>query len=358
MTSGCQKLPQLASVADTAKPEEPPVDHRGRKRPTIYDVAREAGVATSTVSRALANPGRVNARTRERIVEVAERLGYHTNPHARALPSGRTETVALFVSDVTNPHFFGIIRGAEQQTRAAGCTLILGDTEESPELEAANVERLSGSVDGFVIAASRMSDSQILELADRHRLVLISRQVEGVPSVIVDHEDGTRQIIEHLASLGHSSVVYLAGPRRSWLAARRWQAIRATARKLGMRAERLGPFPPAVRGGAAAADAALGQGATAVIAHNDLLAIGMLRRLADRGTRVPQDISVVGYDDIFGADFCSPPLTTLAGHFAEAGRLAVDLLLGAGEGSQAPRTSQRVLPSHLVIRDSTGPSPS
>ncbi|WP_024877381.1 LacI family DNA-binding transcriptional regulator [Saccharomonospora piscinae] len=326
---------------------------RNGKRPTIYDVAQEAGVATSTVSRALANPERVNARTREHVLTVAERLGYRTNPLARALPSGRTQTVALSVSDITNPHFFGVIRGAEQQTRAAGYTLILGDTEESPDLETSNIERLSGSVDGFVIAASRMSDEQIATLATSHRLTLLSRQVPGVPSVIVDHEDGTRQIIEHLASLGHTSVVYLAGPRRSWLASRRWHSIQASAARHGMTATRLGPFPPAVVGGAAAADATIGHGATAAIAHNDLLAIGMLRRLAARDVHVPRDLSVVGYDDIFGTDFCSPPLTTLAGHFEEAGRLAVDLLLGSRRGGPAP---QRVLPSYLVVRESTGPA--
>ncbi|WP_307849732.1 LacI family DNA-binding transcriptional regulator [Qaidamihabitans albus] len=328
----------------------------GGKRPTIYDVAREAGVATSTVSRALARPERVNAATREHVLRVAERLGYHTNQLARALPSGRTRTVALFVADITNPHFFGIIRGAEQQTRAAGCTLIVGDTEESPELEARNIERLSGSVDGFVIAASRMSDADIRKLGAEHRLTLISRQVDGVPSAIVDHADGTGQIMEHLASLGHRSVVYLAGPRRSWLATQRWKVISHSARELGMAATRLGPFPPAVRGGAAAADAALARGTTAAIAHNDLLAIGMLRRFADRGVGVPGDVSVVGYDDIFGADFCSPPLTTLAGHFAEAGRRAVDLLLGArGEAPRGRGAAQVVLPSHLVVRESTGP---
>ncbi len=325
------------------------------KRPTIYDVAQEAGVATSTVSRALSNPERVNARTREHIVEVAERLGYSTNPLARALPSGKTQTLALFVSDITNPHFFGIIRGAEQQARAAGCTLIVGDTEESPELESRNIERLGRSVDGFVIAASRMTDKSIKELSDRHRLTLVSRQVSGVPSAIVDHIDGTRQIIEHLASLGHRSVAYLAGPRRSWLAAQRWRAVQPVVRRFGMSATRLGPFPPAVHGGAAAADAALGSGVTAAIAHNDLLAIGMLRRFAERGVRVPEDISVVGYDDIFGADFCSPPLTTLAGPFEEAGRVAVDLLLSMRDPVRNhPPRRDVVLPSHLAIRGSTG----
>ncbi|WP_245975860.1 substrate-binding domain-containing protein [Amycolatopsis palatopharyngis] len=112
-----------------------------------------------------------------------------------------------------------------------------------------------------------------------------------------------------------------------------------------------------MRGGAAAADAAFGQGATAAIAHNDLLAIGMLRRFVDRGVRVPEEISVVGYDDIFGADFCSPPLTTLAGQFDEAGRLAVDLLLGARDDARRARAGHLVLPSHLVVRGSSGPAP-
>lgn len=329
---------------------------QGGKQPTIYDVAREAGVATSTVSRALSMPGRVNARTREHILEVAERLGYRTNPMARALPSGRTDTVALCVSDITNPHFFGVIRGAEQQTRAAGCTLIVADTEESPELEVRNVERLGPSVDGFVIAASRMSDDRIRDLATNHRLTLVNRQVDGVAGTVIDHEDGTRQIVEHLRSLGHTSVVYLAGPRQSWLAAQRWRVVEAAAHELGISATRLGPFPPAVLGGAAAADAALASGATAAIAHNDLLAIGILRRYAERGVRVPEDVSVVGYDDIFGADFCSPPLTTLGGSISEAGRLAVDLLLGMRDMSwRAEAASQVVLPSHLIVRASTGP---
>ncbi|MCC5033078.1 LacI family transcriptional regulator [Streptomyces sp. WAC 00631] len=321
-------------------------------------MAREAGVAASTVSRALSTPGRVSATTREHILETAERLGYRTNPLARALPSGRTDTVALCVSDITNPHFFGIIRGAEQQTRAAGCTLIVGDAEESPDLEVRHVQRLGPSVDGFVIAASRMPDDRIRDLAANHRLTLVNRQVDGVNSTIIDHEDGTRQIVEHLSSLGHTSVVYLAGPRQSWLAAQRWRVVEAAARELAMSAARLGPFPPAVLGGAAAADAALASGATAAIAHNDLLAIGMLRRLAERRVRVPEDISVVGYDDIFGADFCSPPLTTLGGSFTEAGRLAVDLLLGMRDAAWRSETaSQVVLPSHLIVRESTGPAP-
>ncbi|WP_243716644.1 LacI family DNA-binding transcriptional regulator [Actinomadura sp. KC345] len=330
----------------------------GGGRPTIYDVAKEAGVSPSTVSRAMSNPGRVNATTAARVADVAARLGYRTNTLARALPSGRTDTLALFVSDITNPHFFGVIRGAEHQARAAGCTLIVGDTEESPEVEARNIERLGPSVDGFVIAASRMSDEEITGLSAGHRLVLISREVADVPSVIVDHAEGTRQIVEHLASLGHRSIVFLGGPPRSWLGARRWESLAPAAGRHGIAARRIGPFPPTMAGGAAAADAALGTGATAAVAHNDLLAIGVLRRCAERGVSVPGDLSVVGYDDIFGADFCSPPLTTLAGQFEESGRTAVDMLLAMRDrhGVRPPR-DRVILPSHLAIRHSTGPAP-
>jgi LacI family transcriptional regulator len=263
--------------------------------------------------------------------------------------------VALLVPDITNPHFFGLIRGAERQANAAGLTLILIDSEESPDVETRHIERLTRAVDGFVLASSRLPDTRIHELAKGRVLTLVNREVNGMPSVITDQSGGSRQIVEHLASLGHDSVVFLSGPRTSWAGARRWRALSATARQLGISAHRLGPFPPAIAGGAAAADAAIGQGATAVVAHNDLLAIGVLRRFVERGVRVPDDVSVVGYDDIFGADFCSPPLTTLAGPIEEAGRAAVDLLLRMLDRRGSDGIARRiVLPSHLVIRASTG----
>ncbi len=323
---------------------------------TIHDVAREAGVAASTVSRTFTNPQRVSARTREHVLVVADRLGYRPNPLARALPSGRTQTVALLIPDITNPHFFTLIRGAERQASAAGFTLILGDTEEFPEAEARHVERLTQAVDGFVLASSRLPDARIHELSASHTLTLVNREVRNVSSAVINQSDGTRQVVEHLASLGHRSLAFLAGPRVSWLGAQRWRALTTAATRLGISVTRLGPFPPAMAGGAAAADAALGCDATAVVAHNDLLAIGVLRRFAERGVRVPEDINVVGYDDIFGADFCSPSLTTLAGSFQEAGRAAVDLLLEALDPHGNNHARQVVLPSHLVVRGSTGPA--
>ncbi|WP_017582364.1 LacI family DNA-binding transcriptional regulator [Nocardiopsis valliformis] len=328
------------------------------KRTTIYDVAVEAGVAASTVSRTFSNPRRVNATTREHVLRVAERLGYRPNPLATALQSGHKATIALLVSDITNPHFFGTIRGAERRASEAGVTFILGNTEESAANERNQIERLDHSVDGFVLAASRMSDETTVAIAQGHNLALVNREVDGLPGVVVDSGPGSWQIVEHLASLGHRSIVYLSGPHQSWLASERWKALRAAAERRGVAVTRLGPFPPKVSGGGAAADAALVSGATALIAHNDLLAIGVLRRLAERGVSVPGQVSVVGYDDIFGADLCVPALTTLAGPEDEAGRVAVELLLRKGSLSTAHPAPQRVvLPAHLVIRDSTGPAP-
>lgn len=351
-------MPDAKRDRDGDQPK--PSGRRGGLPPaaTIYDVAREAGVSPPTVSRAFSNPQRVSVRTREHVLAVAARLDYRPNPLARALPSGRTQMLALLFPDATNPHFFGLIRGAERQASAAGFTLVLCDTQETPELETQHMERLSGAVDGFVLASSRLPGARIRELADGQVLALVNRQVGVIPSVVTDQADDTSHIVEHLASLGHRSIVFLAGPRASWLGARRWRALSASAQRLGLAATRLGPFPPALAGGAAAADAALGHGATAAIAHNDLLAIGMLRRFAERGVGVPEEISVVGFDDIFGADFCSPPLTTLASPVEEAGRAAVDLLLRRldGRGNHPPGAGV-VLPSHLRIRGSTG-SPS
>jgi DNA-binding LacI/PurR family transcriptional regulator len=327
---------------------------RRPKPVTIHDVARQAGVSISTVSRAFGNPGRVNAVTREHVVRVAREVGYRPNPIARALESGQSNTIALLVPDITNPHFFGLIRGAEKQAAAAGVTMILGDTEGG-STEESLIDRLLPTVDGFILVASMLATARVRELSAGKPITLVNREVEGTSSVIVDHVQGTRQIIDHLVSLGHRTVAFLAGPRQSWSAARRWQALETAARALGVRATKLGHFTPSVEAGAAAADASVNAGVTAVVAHNDLLAIGMLRRLSARGITVPQQLSVVGYDDIFGADFCNPPLTTLAGPIQEVGRAAASILLRHSNtpAAGAEPATRMILPSYLVIREST-----
>ncbi|WP_413105599.1 LacI family DNA-binding transcriptional regulator [Streptomyces sp. Inha503] len=236
----------------------------------------------------------------------------------------------------------------------AGYTLLLGDARLSRQVEGQVIERTLTSVDGLVVAASRLPTAQLADYAQIKPIVLVNREAEGLSSVVTDHTDGPRQIVAHLYSLGHRHLAFLSGPRDSWSATSRWSAIDATARDLGIITTRLGPFPAAVEGGAAAADAALSTEATALIAHNDLLAIGTLRRLTARGVIVPYDISVTGFDDIFGADFCVPPLTTLAAPLDATGRQAIDLLTA----TTRPGPPQKLtLPAHVQVRASSGPAP-
>ncbi len=322
-------------------------------RPTIYDVATAAGVATSTVSRAFTNPGRVSTETRERVLASAAELGYRPNPHARALLSGRHHTVAMVVSDITNPHYFELIRGAEMRARMSEYTLLLVNAEESPRMEWEQIQRLAPAVDGFLLAASRLPDENLRQIADQRPVVLMSREVPGLASVVLDHVEGCRQIVAHLSSLGHRELVYLAGPRNSWMAATRWAALKEAAEGAGTTARRIGPFTPKVSQGGAAADGALNDGASAIVAHNDLLAIGVIQRLTQRGLRVPADVSVVGFDNIFAADVCTPGLTTLGGAHVDLGRVAVELLLTADTRANDDQPSV-VLPTELVLRGSTG----
>ena len=334
------------------------------KRASIYDVAERAGVAPSTVSRAFGVPGRVTDATRERVFAAAEELGYRPaprqqrSPAATALPRGRT--VAMLVSDITNPHYFELIRGAELRARAAGATLVLVNCEESAQIELQQVHGLQGSVDGFVLASSRLPDQQLRDLAAQQPVVLLNRDLDGLTSVTFDMASGCRQILEHLASLGHQALTYCAGPPSSWMGSARWRTLSEGAADVGMEATRLGPYTPTVANGSSAADAALRVGSTAIVAHNDLLAIGIMRRLADRGIRVPDDISVIGFDDIFAATLTHPMLTTLGGPISDAGRRAVELLTQAIElrstgATQVPE--QVAMPAELVVRTSSGPAP-
>lgn len=333
------------------------------KKATIYDVAQRAGVAPSTVSRAFKKPGRVSETTRQRILAAADQVGYRPSTQTGPLPAGRHRTIAMVLADITNPHFFELIRGAEQRAKAARHTLVLVNAEESPRIELEQIEGLAPTVDGFVLASSRLPDQELRDIAASHPVVLLNRELEGLSSVTLDTASGCRQILEHLASLGHQGFSYCAGPPSSWMGATRWAALRSGAEAYGLTARRLGPYAPTVAAGGAAADAALRGDTTALVAHNDLLGFGIMRRLTNRGVRIPEDVSVVGFDNIFAADLVHPTLTTLGGPNADAGRRAVEMLLAALArraplgGAVATDPDDRVrLPTELVLRQSSGPA--
>ncbi len=329
-------------------------DPRERRPPTIYDVARAVGVSPSTVSRAFSRPGRVNAGTAERIRAVAHDLGYRVRPLARA-PVARTSMLALVVADATNPFHFDIIRGAQDAAAQAGYTVLLTDTRESDRLERQALERTLPMVEGIVLASSRMSDSTIRVTAKQRPMVVLNRVVTGVPSVVTDISGGARRAVQHLRGLGHDGFTYVAGPEASWTDGMRWRELREATRGSGPRARRIGPYPPTLEGGGAAGRALRAEPATAVVAYNDLLAIGLMGELIGHGHRIPDDLSVIGFDDIFGAQLVTPGLTTVAAPLYQIGSTAVGHLLAVLGGARPQTGAPLVVPTSLVRRRSTGP---
>ncbi|WP_369372457.1 LacI family DNA-binding transcriptional regulator [Promicromonospora sp. Populi] len=332
------------------------------KAPTIYDIAVLAGVNPSTVSRALSKPGRISAKTEKAIQDAAKQLNYRVNPMARALPTGRSRTLGLIIADITNPMYFDVLRGAERAAALSGYTLVIAESQESGEREAATVERIAPSVDGLILGTTRLTDAQIAALAETKPLVVINRRVEGaadVEAIVPQLGPGIRQALTHLADLGHTSLVYLSGPDRSWMSAARGEALAAQARELGVAATQIGPGVPTLQGGRDALDAVVASGASAVFAYNDLMAIGLLHAAQERGLRIPGRLSIVGFDDIFGSDFTSPPLTTVRTPLGLMGELAARKILdrlgedppdaGPTEAAGSP------LATELVVRGSTGP---
>lgn len=312
----------------------------------LTDVAHAAGVSTSTASRALAGAAVVAASTRDRIQRIARELGYEPNLAARQLVTGRGQSIALVLPDLANPFYAGVAKGLQQRVRAAGLMAVIADTDEDPENERALLAQIAPIASRLVLASPRLDDDAIRVVAEGHRVVLVNRAVEGVPSVTGDNADGVRQALSHLHALGHRRVGYAGGPRTSWSDAARRAGLAAAP--AGVEVVDLGSFRPGSAGGIAAADQSVAAGVSAVLAFNDQLALGMLGRFADRGVSVPERISVVGFDDIPVARLLAPPLTSVAVPAAELGRAAVDMLL-AGEDGGA-----RTIPVELVVRRSTG----
>lgn len=323
------------------------------RTPTIYDVAGAAGVAPSTVSRAFSRPGRVNSDTAERIRAVAEQLGYRVNPIARALSTSRTSLIAVVVADIANPFFATIIRGVQAGAARAGYTVLLIDSEESEAIEREALIRALPLVDGVLLGSSRLSDSGIRTVAKQRPLVVVNRAVSDVPSVVVDNRGGVRSALAHLADLGHERLTYAAGPEASWPDGVRWRGLRELAGDFGLRVHRRGPFSPTIGGGMDAAEVLCEHPASAVIAYNDQVAIGIMRRLAQIGARIPLNVSVVGFDNIVPAELVTPGLTTVEAPLHALGVTAVGNLL-ASIGGARPRTGRPVtLPTRLVVRGST-----
>ncbi|OLT19436.1 LacI family transcriptional regulator [Pseudonocardia sp. CNS-139] len=322
---------------------------------TINEVARGAEVSVSTVSRAFTVPEMVHPETRRRVLQVAAELGYQPNRAARGLVTGRTGNIGVVVPDVANPFFSAVLKGCAARAREARLVVFLADAAEDPRVEAEVVGAMAKQVDGIVLCSPREDTAQLERFAQVAPLVLVNSDAAAAPAVLMDSADGVRQAVEHLGALGHRRIAHLAGPVASWAGRERLRGLRDAAPANDVEAVELGPFPPTFQGGVQAADLALARGATATLAFNDLMALGVLNRLAARGVAVPEDMSVVGFDDIEMAGMTPAPLTTVRMPMEAAGRAAVDLLLDDPAAGPEEDAVQRWLPTQLIVRATTTP---
>lgn len=326
-----------------------------RPSPTISQVAAAAGVSRSTVSRVFSRPDSISQATIRRVKTIAEQLGYMPNQTARALSTGRHRNIAVIVPDVANPFFPPLIAAAQDEADRHDYCVFLGNSGENAEREDQLVHRLGGQVEGLVLVSSRMSDQQIAGLAERRPLVLVNRDLANIPRVLIDSAKGTQASVEHLASLGHKSVVYVNGPGASWSNRQRRNAVRRAAAANQIKMKTVACQTPTFESGRQVVPQIAATGARAVIAFDDLVAQGILAGLAENSIRVPRDFSVVGCDDVLGAA-TYPALTTVSNCSEAAGRAACRLLMDMLETS-AFADVRYVMDTHLVFRNTTGPAP-
>jgi LacI family transcriptional regulator len=324
---------------------------------TIRDVADACGVHISTVSRTFSAPRLVNPSTRTRVLEAARGLGYRPNRVARALTTGRTFNLGLIVADIANPYFPPLIKAAEAQARQRSYHVFVTDTDEDPVVEEDLVHALAKQVDGVVLGSPRVRNRVVEELHRQLPLVVVNRRAEGVPAVLMDVGRGAGAAVEHLAAYGHRHVALLGGPSGSWNNRNVCRGAGEAAEATGVALHVLEPNAPTEEGGAAAALDVLESGATAALAYNDLVALGLMDELGRLGVRVPDDLSIVGIDDIAVSRLTRPRLTTVAMPTAAAGRMAVDMLLQLVDAGPEPTTPRATLDTSLVVRESTAPPP-
>ena len=353
---------------------------RHRPRVRLKDLAHNLGVSPATISNAYHHPERLSAELRTRVLETAERLGYHPNPTARGLRMRTTGTVAVVYTDALSwafidPPFSAFLQGVAEVTHQAGQRLLLvGATDPGHEMEAVR----NAAVDGFVFYAPPRDDQRIAEVVRRQlpAALVDSVPVRGLPVVTIDDEGGAFALADHLLRLGHRRLGFICLPLRpgnqagavgleeglsgAFLATRgRFLGYRAAARRHGLELGELSQIRTTsvndMEQGRLAAHAFLSASPapTAIVCLSDQLALGALAAARERGLEVPGDVSIVGFDDIPEAARTSPPLTTVSQPHAEKGRVATRLLLDQLAGR---RVASRLLPTRLVVRGSSGPA--
>ena len=334
-----------------------------QQRVTIADVAERVGVHKATVSRALnkVTQDQVSPATAKRIQRAARELGYVPNIVARGLRTSLSMTIGIVLPDLTNPLFPPIVRGVESYLSPRGYTALIVNTDGRDDKEAeAFHSLLERRVDGFLIATGQVVHERVNEMYHRGIRAIMLNRGSSVPYPLVTGDDaaGVSASVDHLVALGHKHIAHLAGPANFTTTTVRSEAFTAAAQRHPGIRHGISPAPAlSVRAGETGMDQLLQRGGelpTALIAGNDLMAIGVLRSLRAHGLECPRDISVIGFNDMPFAEDLNPPLTTVRVPHIKMGAAAARLLLEAiNSGPQQPVTL--TLPTSLIVRESTAP---
>ncbi|HEY3164866.1 MAG TPA: LacI family DNA-binding transcriptional regulator [Candidatus Limnocylindrales bacterium] len=330
---------------------------------TILDVALAAGVSTATVSRVLAGIGNPRPATAAAVLEAVQQLGYRPSGVARSLRLRRTRTIGLIVTDIQNPFFPELVQAADTAARSLGYSILLGSAAHDEHRAMYYLDLMADRrVDGMLIATSQLSEESWRWLLGSPVPVVVVNAEPSDPRVAVvtsDNHGGARLAAEHLISLGHRRIAWVRGPGTFTADVPRLEGFRAACRAAGLPPDATpelqgdGQVEGGERAGRALVE--LRPDVTAVACYNDLTAIGVLRALRATGRHVPDDISVIGCDDIAAASWVVPRLTTVAQEKAKMGRIAVERLIARLDDPNAPEPDTVRLPMTLRIRESTAP---
>src|SRR6266568_4064998 len=338
-----------------------------RQEVSIEDIARVAGVSHSTVSRALRDSSLISVEMRERIQELAREMGYTPNAIAQSLLTRQTSTIGLVVTSISDPFWGDVMKGVEEVARAAGFSVFLSASHNDPDQEMAIIETFHRRrVDGILIAASRITNNNNKRLKSfRVPTVLINSQTESEATLLhwvsVDDRKGAQLAVEHLLRLGHRSIGYLgisSRPRSNQQRLLGYQSALATAGVpccdawVVITAGDEASHEEDVTAGQTALPRLLDAGVTAIFCYNDMTAIGVLMACRERGIAVPEELSVIGFDDIRMASYVTPPLTTVQQPKVQLGCLATQVMLDLL--NHRPGRNHILMPT-LMLRASTAP---
>lgn len=313
---------------------------------TLTAVAKAAGVSVATASRAFNDPERLASVTRERVLSAAAELQY------KAEQGSRRMTVAAVVPDASNPVFAAIITAVQEKLWSGRHQMILANTAEDAAREIETLQSLSQVVDGVIMVSPRAFEVDVRDALGSVPLVAINAGFQSCSTILMDGESGVEQSVEYLQALGHSHLAFVPGPPGAWAGQRRLAAVERFAADQGLRLSIVSPQAASVEGGLASAAAVVASGATAVIAYNDFVALGVMAGARRLHRHCPEDLSVVGIDDLSMAAVAEPGLCSVRVHVTEAANQATDILLDTiGGRVTAPRVV--VQSSQFIVRGST-----